>query len=249
MRILETQHPLPHPLALVLNYPCLDFNFTSWMSPENLQVLRSEQSSGRIDGLVEQKDHLRGVSPLSMVRKRQSIRRRRSWRDAIRNLTSRSRDDGGMLIGRGRASISARHAQDSAESMDDTTDTDEEEESDFPATSSGSGSRSGSGVARAEEDLPLTARVRFNPQVHQVPVDSRHRHHHGRANGGGYTGAHIDLGEVDPANGREDGVLGQGSTGVPVGTRLTMTSRSGYFQDRIISPSMVRTSKNILLRP
>lgn len=27
----------------------------------------------------------------------------------------------------------------------------------------------------------------------------------------------------------------------PIGTRLTMTSRTGYFQDRIISPSMVRT--------
>lgn len=26
----------------------------------------------------------------------------------------------------------------------------------------------------------------------------------------------------------------------PIGTRLTMTSRTGYFQDRIISPSMVR---------
>lgn len=26
---------------------------------------------------------------------------------------------------------------------------------------------------------------------------------------------------------------------VPMGTRLTMTSRTGYFQDRIISPSMV----------
>jgi len=25
----------------------------------------------------------------------------------------------------------------------------------------------------------------------------------------------------------------------PIGTRLTMTSRTGYFQDRIISPSMV----------
>jgi hypothetical protein len=29
---------------------------------------------------------------------------------------------------------------------------------------------------------------------------------------------------------------------VPIGTRLTMTSRAGFFQDRIVSPSMVRFS-------
>jgi hypothetical protein len=32
----------------------------------------------------------------------------------------------------------------------------------------------------------------------------------------------------------------------PIGMRLTMTSRSGYFQDRIISPTMV--SHLVLLR-
>ena len=33
---------------------------------------------------------------------------------------------------------------------------------------------------------------------------------------------------------------GAGKNSEPIGTRLTMTSRTGYFQDRIISPSMVR---------
>lgn len=32
------------------------------------------------------------------------------------------------------------------------------------------------------------------------------------------------------------------SSNEPIGTRLTMTSRTGYFQDRIISPSMVSVS-------
>jgi hypothetical protein len=32
----------------------------------------------------------------------------------------------------------------------------------------------------------------------------------------------------------------------PIGTRMTMTSRVGYFQDRIISPSMVSTQSSIL---
>ena len=35
--------PLPYPYALVMAYPALDFNFTSWMSPDHLDVLRSEQ--------------------------------------------------------------------------------------------------------------------------------------------------------------------------------------------------------------
>lgn len=34
--------PLPHPTALVLAYAALDFNFTSWMTREHLDVLRTE---------------------------------------------------------------------------------------------------------------------------------------------------------------------------------------------------------------
>lgn len=55
---------IPLPTAVVLNYPALDLNFTSWMSAENLRVLRSEQSSGNLPGLkelAEQKDHLKHV--------------------------------------------------------------------------------------------------------------------------------------------------------------------------------------------
>jgi hypothetical protein len=55
---------LPLPTAVVLNYAALDLNFTSWMSAENLRVLRSEQSSSNIPGLkelAEQKDHLKHV--------------------------------------------------------------------------------------------------------------------------------------------------------------------------------------------
>lgn len=32
----------------------------------------------------------------------------------------------------------------------------------------------------------------------------------------------------------------------PIGTRMTMTSRVGYFQDRIISPSMVRPHRSLI---
>lgn len=58
---------LPQPLALVLNYAALDFNFASWMSPSHLRVLRSEQSSGNLPGLNElaaQKDHFQHIVSL-----------------------------------------------------------------------------------------------------------------------------------------------------------------------------------------
>ncbi|KAJ8522488.1 hypothetical protein ONZ45_g975 [Pleurotus djamor] len=54
-KIIEHNHPrnrpppsnqIPLPLSLVLNYAALDFNFTSWMTQDNLRILRSEQSSG-----------------------------------------------------------------------------------------------------------------------------------------------------------------------------------------------------------
>ena len=61
---------LPLPVSLVLNYAALDFNFTSWMSAENLQVLQYEQSSGNLPGLAQlalQKDHLQHVVRLSSM--------------------------------------------------------------------------------------------------------------------------------------------------------------------------------------
>lgn len=61
-----SHHPtiIPLPTAMVLNYAALDFNFTSWMTVDNLRVLRSEQSSGNLPGmkeLAEQKDHLKHI--------------------------------------------------------------------------------------------------------------------------------------------------------------------------------------------
>jgi hypothetical protein len=86
-KVIETQHQhgLPVPRALVLNYPALDFNFTSWMSPAHMKVLRAEQSSANIAGLAAQKDHYTHISPLSMVGERRApLRRRRSWKDALK---------------------------------------------------------------------------------------------------------------------------------------------------------------------
>ena len=83
-KIIESPTPLPHPCALVLVYPCLDFNITCWMPPAHVAVLRAE-STGSIPSIMESKDHLRYQSPLAVV---PDVKKRR-WRKSF----SRSTED------------------------------------------------------------------------------------------------------------------------------------------------------------
>ena len=221
IKILETQLPVPHPLALQLNYAALDFNFTSWMSPSNLRVLQSEQSSGHLSGLAEQKDHFKHISPLSMVGDRKVVRRRRSWKDAIRELTSpvSERPPGSV---RARAVSSAVKSTQSAPAKSHGRVYLQHELSSSALDEAGSLADEEDGAdlnAVAEEDKPISARVRFNPVVNQVELQPPQKE------------VEVEASASSPA--ATDPVL-------PLGTRLTMTSRTGYFQDRIISPSMVR---------
>ncbi|OCH95128.1 alpha/beta-hydrolase [Obba rivulosa] len=223
LKVLETQFELPHPRALVLNYAALDFNFTSWMSHDHLRVLQSEQSSGHLQGLVEQKDHFGHISPLSMVGDRRPIRRRRSWRDAIRTLTSPSAERAPHM--RTRNSTTAIRQARNAKVTNG-------EGSYFEAASQRAADEGGnladveddSGLAPLkEEEKPIQARVRFNPSVDRVELEKPPR-------------------EAEGANPNQ-------SQQAPLGTRLTMTSRTGYFQDRIISPSMMRAMAILYIGP
>ena len=211
-KILQTQMNLPHPVALVLNYAALDFNFTSWMTPQNLRVLQAEQSSGHLSLLPEQKDHLRHISPLSMVGDRRP-RRRRSLRDTLRQLTTSS--------ARPMPPLRTRHTTTDVRKLfrdDDSHDEggamgdDEDEVSSFIK----------------EEDKPLQYRIRFNPDVDRLAPPRR-----------------VVAESPAPMDPKEQAESLQGpmpEATAPIGTRLTMTSRTGYFQDRIISPSMVSSS-------
>ena len=240
-------HPsahLPKPRALVLNYAALDFNFTSWMSPAHLRVLRSEQSSGNlpgIRGLAAQKDHLQHISPLSMVgdkrprMPRKRLRRRTSWRDTLRGLTSPNEDEDGEERERvpfltTRASTGAvqtralpgvvrRGMSQPFPSNGDLADAESEE--DFEDW--------------REEDRPIEARVRY---VYRPSPPAS-------ASGQGSQGSlRLTPSPTATVRGEDNPVIGNGNE--PIGTRLTMTSRTGYFQDRVISPSMVRTLFGVL---
>ncbi|KAJ3497990.1 hypothetical protein NLJ89_g10278 [Agrocybe chaxingu] len=212
---------LPLPTAVVLNYAALDFNFTSWMTADNLRVLRSEQSSGNLPGLkelAEQKDHLKHVSPLSMVRdkkpgsSRKRIKRRSSWKDTLRGLasgedaeSSRSQHSHSSL----RAS-SRRGMPGSLGISDEGTLADaESEDEDF-------------GTLK-EEDRPIQARILYNYSTSTLQSQQQQ----------------LSTAVAEANTKAIRAVSGKYSDTEAIGTRLTMTSRTGYFQDRIISPSMV----------
>jgi hypothetical protein len=249
--------PIPSPVALVLNYAALDFNFTSWMSPANLRVLRSEQSSGNLPGIKElaiQKDHLGHVSPLSMVGdKRPSrhgknkLKRQSSWRDTIRGLTNSGEEDkevlrlksrhtameqttsmpgssSRILIGRRERARTLPYVEDGGALADAESDDQEPSESDFKHL--------------REEDRPIQARVRHvypqtstqsnSPLPTTLSTLEKQQEQLSAAIEEANSMASISPGKKEKGKGE------------PIGTRLTMTSRSGYFQDRVISPSMVR---------
>jgi len=238
--------PLPPPVALVLSYAALDFNFTSWMSPENLQVLRSEQSSGNLPGIHElasQKDHLHHVSPLSMVGDRKhasgkrKLHRHRSWRDTFRDFTGVDAD----TKPRPKQRHSTLGVKRKSSVVSFSTHTGKDRVRAAPQNDSGfwAGSESDEDSEPArDEERPLEERVRY------VCPDL--------AGGNGAT-LHHTLKEqqeqqeqlsaaVAEANCKASTAKGErDKKREPIGTRLTMTSRTGYFQDRIIPPSMVRT--------
>ncbi|KAG9123739.1 hypothetical protein FRC07_014100 [Ceratobasidium sp. 392] len=161
-KILETppsSKPLPKPVSVVLNYAALDFNFTSWMAPAHLKVLRSQASQGHIPGLEDMKDHFSGQGPLD-VADRSASRGRKSWTgDSVKGWTE----------GMGPPSPIMRMTR----SPDVTV-----------------GRKAGRKLVWGE------------------PEQYEH-----------------DEEEEKPVK-------------MTIGTRLTMTSRTGFFQDRIISPSM-----------
>ena len=285
--------PLPLPVALVLNYAALDFNFTSWMTPGNLRVLRIEteadehrprtrspavlkrQSSSYFHGsdgeedepeswasvLREAKDHLSHVSPLAVVGdeyKRLKLRRKKSWGDTLKlslgsaatspvattrgKIARRQRSTGEMLKHkRSLASVTMSRSKTETRQGPDE-DEDEDTDSDEDATVFDH---------LREEERPLEARIRwfFTPDHTPLHTPDASEGAHGDAFFPSSRRNTLDAAEQaklqDAISEADNRVIdqrkreGMQRKEAPIGTRLTMTSRTGYFQDRIISPSMV----------
>ncbi|KAF9219625.1 alpha/beta-hydrolase [Gyrodon lividus] len=243
---------LPAPVSLVLNYAALDFNFTSWMSPENLRVLRSEQSSGNLPGLRElasQKNHLQHVSPLSMVgdprmQSRRRLKRRKSWKDALRDLAGRSEEMPTLPPIQQHHSAIGMKRKSSVKSL---TVPGGYDDNGFWADSESEGDDVESEPVR-EEDLPLEDRVRF--VYKEAPTDTECTRLHPALEKQqeqlSVAVIQANLKAITLVTGPHEG---QGKDREPIGTRLTMTSRTGYFQDRIISPSMMRAMAILYIGP
>jgi hypothetical protein len=264
---------LPLPVAVLLSYPALDFNFTSWMTPSHLRVLREEteadehrqhskspsllrrQSSsffyssdddgGWAKELRGAKDHLSHANPLAMVNEERpfnSPARKKSWRDAFgmgmtsitgpptsSALTKRSESQRWNSLPHGQM---IQLATGDHEFTDSSSEEDDDEE-------------------EHAEHRPIEARIRWQDSLVSSPITptfDRALSSDALDPSGGVreilnTKAQTQLAaEVMKANvehARKQKRAASDRKNAPIGMRLTMTSRSGYFQDRIISPTMV----------
>ncbi|GAA5864223.1 hypothetical protein JCM3774_001261 [Rhodotorula dairenensis] len=256
---------LPLPVALNFAYPALSFHFTSWMPSSDLRVLRSESRSDIASLLLRQKDHLEHRSPLAVVEdiepargKRPSFTRRRTtssggvwpWssgaggnKNKERALTG-SKSFSTLTFGRRRSSLTGAvtDPDEATADKDDGTDSegsspDESEkaledrilwwdEADQPATpwSSASKSTQDELKRKVKEDEALVM------------------------SGSGST---VEDGDNASDGGKVAVAKGQkGSEGeMLTETRLAMTSRTAFFNDRIISPSMCRAMALLYVGP
>ncbi|WWD15824.1 hypothetical protein CI109_100248 [Kwoniella shandongensis] len=268
LRILEHPTGIPKPISMILAYPALDFNFTSWMSPTNLRVLRTEQSETQIPGLVHGKDHLRHKSPLSVVddvdvKLRKSTigrARQKSWAETLGRLPqslspfeetapksgarshpqspvastwtrSLPRSMSAKLTGWLGKENSDKGDGSGDEAVSEPSDTDEEEDEEGQI---GNGRKSD---PRSDADKSLADRVKTPKEERKfilTPIESP---------------VPEESNEAEDSGDQVDKIVAKKRKKAPIGTRLTMTSRVGYFQDRIISPTMMRAMAILYIGP
>lgn len=280
LRILEHSTQIPRPVSMILAYPALDFNFRSWMSPADLRVLRTEQSTSHVPGIAQTKDHMRHKSPLSVVpdvqkkkkkQQQQNAGRRKSWGEALSsklpglsspteerkssNATSTSpggwasnlprtmsaKVAGWLVPGAVSGTDDGGHKRpgnaESGSDEDDDDDDDEEDDDDDGSRTVRAGPRQSD--SRREEDKSLRERVKTPKEERKFQLTALHS----SQEGGNAAAAQVAGVEKDGAAAAAAEVTKEKKRKrAPIGTRLTMTSRVGYFQDRIISPSMVSLS-------
>ncbi|CAD6589320.1 MAG: hypothetical protein TREMPRED_005334, partial [Tremellales sp. Tagirdzhanova-0007] len=249
LRILEHSTAIPRPISMILAYPALDFNYTSWMSPTNLRVLRTEQSETHIPGIVRGKDHMRHKSPLSVVddvdkvpKKAVSGRfRQKSWGEAISaklpHLTMTPPREFRASIGTSSQPTSPARAtwtKSLPRSMSTRIVGWLGSESDDKAVMTAEEKSSGTSESEDEDD-DVTVKLDSRRDADKSLRDRVKTPHEERT----FDLAPITIspqatGELTDANAEPE----KRRRKAPIGTRLTMTSRVGYFQDRIVSPSM-----------
>ncbi|EJD35293.1 alpha/beta-hydrolase [Auricularia subglabra TFB-10046 SS5] len=206
-KILESPTPILHPVAVVLAYACLDFNFTSWMTPANMRVLRSEH-------------------PLSVVKdvSDRRLRKKKSWAQSLSlpqalpfgtrsALTTPTEKSMPKMVARAKTVAVMGKGSPAAEDEEGNA-ADEEPEDDADDIS-----------PEGPENRPISAYVMYDAEM-------------------------LDKQQAELAEERhKSDSARKATTKSPIGTRLAMTSRTGYFQDRIIAPSMMRAMAILYVGP
>lgn len=232
--------PLPKPLCMVLAYPSLNFSFTAWMKPEYLRVLKAQSEVNlenlRMQAVKDAKnaggggDGKRGspLRPRSRSRSRQNSVSRLAGQFAG-NKTSRdklpppptSRDSTYMPL----ASQAELHLADRARlaGIEPSTPPEDQDAASIqrPASAASSSRTYHAPTAADLQDKE----TRFWQNQPSRSIESREEEEQRL------------LAEKQQ---RADAELIDRKKKAPLGTRLTMTSMSGYFQDRILTQSMMR---------
>lgn len=271
IKILESKGlSLKLPLALVLNYPALDFNFTSWMSKDHLKVLRAEDTSGylssggRIDDkrVSEHEDYMH-FNTLSMVgsdgregRRERSrslstaagMRRNQSWIATLKDFAVGDRSDGQHSpVAEGTSGprrLKLRRSTPSLKGSDGDVVTATQQTFRFtPLESESKPKRTARPLVRSKTLPESQPRVTKTCHGGNSPASTEE----GKTGAGSPANSTAsDIRFSDSGSGNLFGGEEENSEGSVGRGRLTMTSRTGYFQDRIIPPSMVGFSRNFL---
>ncbi|ODO03459.1 hormone-sensitive lipase [Cryptococcus wingfieldii CBS 7118] len=251
LRIIEYPTHIPRPISLVLAYPALDFNFTSWMSPQNLSVLRTEQSETQIPGMIHGKDHMRHKAPLSVVDDvEKKSRRQKTWAATISNKIPMMspRTEGWRSNPQSPKSPSKRLADlprsvsakvmawATADAEEDVRYSTEEEDEGDEGDEKTDSKVVGGADKRKDTEKSLADRVKTPREENRFELTR--------------TESPAPMVEAEKDKEAFDAkVEKKRKKKGAIGTRLTMTSRVGYFQDRIISPTMMRAMAILYIGP
>ncbi|GAA6039496.1 hypothetical protein JCM8097_009581 [Rhodosporidiobolus ruineniae] len=208
---------LPLPVALVFAYPALSFHFTSWMPSADVRLLRAE-SNPDLASLLRGKDHLDHKAPLSVVedvapRSASSERGRPKVLKRKRTTSWRSELVKGLPASMSFATLRrAVEAPDSpAVEKDEPNASDGGEAEEVPVTD--------------DREKSLSERVLW----WDAGGEAKQRELEGKV-----------VAEVEKVRQEIEGTKEVKGTGLMQETKLTMTSRTAYYNDRIISPPMCR---------
>ncbi|GAA6005890.1 uncharacterized protein JCM10292_005604 [Rhodotorula paludigena] len=230
-----TSTALPLPVALVFAYPALSFHFTSWMPSSDLRVLRSE-SSPDVATLLRQKDHLEHRSPLAVVEDPLERRSAGSERGRPKVLRRRRTTSWGRGLVRGLpGSASFAAIRDGASFLSRS-----QSEAGAPALRA---REEGKEDEEDEEEVAVTDEREKSLSERVVWWDGA-----AAAEGQAVLGEEVKRDQGEREELLEGKWLGKGK-GVLGETRLAMTSRTAFFNDRIISPPMCRAMALLYIGP